>query len=279
MAFCGQCGREVPQEDAFCSSCGAPVAGPQPPQAAAPEPQAAVAAPPPPSTSPPAVGPVPAPEPPTPARRRRPVVWIAILIGVLVLGIAGAAWGLIALFPREQSTPVSSADPGSLGFDAEPFDPAAMPVAGSTDTGFEEPTATTEPTATYPEPPAQSLESSTPETPPDLSALVPPKKKLTKAEAIDAVGRMLDYMRRGKQGEAVALVTKNMLADVNNDKTWFSPGSDVFLSFEVQGTTKKGSKMKVRVLEQWNSGPERTTYDVVIKNGKHKVDGIKWSSW
>lgn len=267
MGFCGKCGREVPPEDAFCRECGAPLASPPAPGASAAPPAPAPAPP------PPASPPAPAPAPPPQPARRFPV-WVAVLIGVLVLGAAaGAAAVYMKMQPKPKAT-ASAADPGSLGFDAEPFDPAATPVGSASETLSGEPAATTEP-----EPEASPEPTATPTPEPEAAFEAPAQPELTASAAMKVVDRMLDYMNREKESQALALVTKNMLKDVNNDKTWFSPGKDVLISWEIQDAAKKGSAMRVRVLEQWNSGPERTSYDVVISGGKLKVDGIKWSSW
>ncbi len=205
-----------------------------------------------------------------PPKRSFPV-WAAILIAVLVLALIGGAVAFFVLLPMKRVATVSSADPGSLGFDAEPFDSNTIPASANASAGVES-SATSEPVTTNPEPPAEPA--------PSAPAAAPAASALTQEDAIDTVGRMLDAMRRKKQSEALALVTKNMLADVSNDKTWFSPGPDVLISFEVQDATAKGDTMKVRVLEQWNSGPEKTTYVVVMTDTDGpKVDGIKWSSW
>lgn len=272
MAFCGKCGQPIQDGDAFCRACGA---------AAVLEAVPAQEATPPPPPSAPVAAPAQAPPAPSapselPAPARRFPAWAGVLIGVLVLLLVGGAAGGYYVFTqwRGGSTEISSADPGSLGFDAEPFDPNAT-VAVSDNSGFEEPSATEEPVATNPEPPAEEPVA---QEPVDLAGLVP-AAQLTKEDAVDAVGSMLNYMHQGKEKQALALTTKNMLGDVNNDKTWFSPGPDILISFEVQDATRKGEGMKVRVLEQWNSGPERTTYTVVLTDGKAKVDGIAWSSW
>ncbi len=39
MAFCKNCGAQIPEGGAFCPSCGAPVGAPQPPQQQPPQPQ------------------------------------------------------------------------------------------------------------------------------------------------------------------------------------------------------------------------------------------------
>ncbi|PKQ15297.1 MAG: hypothetical protein CVT67_10350 [Actinobacteria bacterium HGW-Actinobacteria-7] len=252
MAFCGKCGMQVPDGDAFCRACGTPVAEQGTQSTAAPE-SPAVPQPSAPSPVPPSPGAPPA------AKARRFPVWIVIVVAAVVLLVgAGGVAAVVMLRAGGGTGSVSSADPGALGFDAEPFDPSAT-SAPAGDTGFDESAAASEPVPAQPAPEATSA--------------------LTSEVAIDTVGLMLNYMHQGRQSEAVGLADKNMLKDVSNDKSWFSPGPDVLISFEVQDATQSSDAFKVRVLEQWNSGPEKTTYDVVLENGTAKVDGIKWQSW
>jgi hypothetical protein len=90
--YCGNCGRELSQEDQFCRSCGAPVHE----AARVPTPEADVPVPPPPQPG--GAGPI-APQPPAQesggGRRRHPILLgcLGVLGLLLVVIIIGAALG------------------------------------------------------------------------------------------------------------------------------------------------------------------------------------------
>lgn len=202
------------------------------------------------------------PAPPPASKSKRATLVIVLAAGAIVLVVAAAAGFLIW---RGGAGPMraSSADPGSLGFDAEPFDPNAVPPAAG-DTGFESEAAPSE-AITAPPPPAVPAAASQ------------PAATLTTDAARDVVGRMLQAMHDGNADAAIALATARMQKTVNNDRTWFGPGPEVLISFEVRDAVSEGEGMKVYCIEQWNSGPEKTAYIVVLKDGTPMVDLIEWS--
>jgi hypothetical protein len=196
--------------------------------------------------------------------KRRFPVWLAGVIAILVVGIAAIVVVMVVL-PRlrgNEARIIAVVDPGALGFDSKPFDPNAE-LAPAEESAFDEPTDTAS---------AGASPGATPEAP---HATVS-EPQLTPQAAKDVVGLMLQYMHDGRREEALALATPQMLKDVNNDKTWFSPGPDVFISFEIKDAVEEDGVLKVYVIEDWNSGPEKTRYSVILKDGKPMVDGIEW---
>lgn len=191
------------------------------------------------------------------APKRRFPVWLAGGIAIAVVAVVAVVIVMVVL-PRmrgNEARIIAVVDPGALGFDSKPFDPDAV-AAPTEEPAFEEPTQAPSPAE------APHATVSEPE--------------LTPQAAQDVVGLMLQYMHDGRRDEALALATPQMLKDVNNDKTWFAPGPEVFISFEIKDAFEEDGALKVYVIEQWNSGTEKTRYSVIMKDGKPMVDGIEW---
>ncbi len=91
----------------------------------------------------------------------------------------------------------------------------------------------------------------------------------TKANAIDAVGRMLNALRTDDMKTAKAYATARFKKE---DPGFFRPSSEAFLKFEVTGAVRDGGTWVVTVREEWISGPETVRYIVVLEDMKCRVD-------
>ncbi|HET6350542.1 MAG TPA: hypothetical protein VFG89_00210, partial [Coriobacteriia bacterium] len=202
------------------------------------------------------------PEPALPAepvQKKRSTPMVIAVVAVLALCLVGAA--VAGTIWSQRSKPkAASADPGSLGFDEKPFDYASSALASQT-------------AAATPVPVPETTAAPAPEA---TAAPAPAPAALTPELATTTVTTMLQHMHDGKQADASALATPRMLATVGNDLTWFAPGPDVLISWEVKSAADEGGVMKVHLVEQWNSGSEKTAYSVILEGAQGKVDNIEW---
>jgi hypothetical protein len=288
--YCTKCGAEVDAEDAFCGKCGAQVKGAQTP--GTPEATTVMPAAPDATQPMPAVTPEPAasavPSPPaqasgapaqavpagaSPGRRRTVLVVAGILAALAVLVAAGFGAAML-LAPHDRSTTTSAAtgNAGTLGFDTD--SPTAADQKTQTETAGTSTDATTgsspEATSAPSGEPAVTQPASGVEFPP------PPVAGVSKAQAIDTVGTFLNYVKEDQPRKARAMVTSHFLTFVGGE-SWFTPTSGTFMQFEVVSAVKSKGSWAVHVDEQWNSGPEKTTYTVIEKGGKPMIDKIQWA--
>lgn len=242
--FCPTCGKQVPDDSAFCPGCGSDLSAARqvtqqmPPAAQQPT----SAAPPFPQQSPQSV-----PTPGYPPQQKSHVGLIVGLVaaGIVVLLLFSLA-GVFAL--RAYMSPGPAASPASsmAGSGGAVSAPPASPA----------PTTTPEAAASTP--------SATPAEPP----AAPVTPAFGKADAIDVVGRFLNDLKSGKGKVAKTLATSRF--KTANPGWIFGPLSG--FDFEVAGATKKGSVWIVTTKESWQSGDETGRYTVVVKNGKGYVD-------
>jgi hypothetical protein len=99
-------------------------------------------------------------------------------------------------------------------------------------------------------------------------AAATPAPTFGEKDAIDTVGRFLNDIKDGDGSLAKKLATSRFKSA--NPGWIFGPLSEY--SFEVTGAKKQGNAWAVTVDEQWQSGPEKATYTVVVVNGAGKVD-------
>ncbi len=92
---------------------------------------------------------------------------------------------------------------------------------------------------------------------------------ITRNEAIDVVGLILDARQHSRVKEARALATAKFQKEA---PVFFTPSADAFTNFEVNSAGLSNGVWTVHAKEDWISGPEDTTYTVVTVNGKGLVD-------
>jgi hypothetical protein len=99
---------------------------------------------------------------------------------------------------------------------------------------------------------------------------------ITKTEAVDVVGRILDARKNSRIAEAKSLATPDFQKDQAD--VFFTSSGDAFTNFQVTGAIQRGDVWYVKAKEDWISGTEYATYAVVTVNGKGLVDGWETAS-
>lgn len=171
---------------------------------------------------------------------------IGVLIVALLVMLAGSAVGGVVLARSFAGQVVAPDDFVSLETPAE--EPA-------TDAPAESPTA---------EPPAEPVDAT------EWEGQADP---LNAETAVDAVGNLLNSLKNDDVSAARTYATRNF----QEQESWFfAPAGGALAQFEVADVYQDAALWVVEVDEDWNSGPQKSRYFVIVEDNTPRVDGVEF---
>lgn len=103
------------------------------------------------------------------------------------------------------------------------------------------------------------------------AADAPVANPLSAETAVDAVGNLLNYLKENNVDAARAHATRNF----QEEKDWFfMPAGGALASFEVTDVYQDQALWVVEVTEDWNSGPQKARYFVIVEDNTVRVDDV-----
>ncbi len=89
--------------------------------------------------------------------------------------------------------------------------------------------------------------------------------------AVDAVGNLLNSLKENDVKTARRYATRRF----QEDESWFfAPAGGALSSFEVANVYQDAGLWVVEVTEDWNSGPQKSRYFVIVEDNTPRVDGV-----
>ncbi len=176
-------------------------------------------------------------------------VAIGVLVAALLVTLVGSAIGGV-VFARTVAGAAGMPD-GIVPLETPAQEPAT-------------PAPAEEPTAGVPAevPPAQ---------PNDATEWEGQANPLNAETAVDAVGNLLNSLKNNDVDAARAYATRNF----QEEKDWFfAPAGGALIQFEVSSVYQDAALWVVEVDEDWNSGPQKSLYFVIVEDNTPRVDGV-----
>ncbi|MDP2233979.1 MAG: RDD family protein, partial [Actinomycetota bacterium] len=176
---------------------------------------------------------------------------IGVLIAALLVMLAGSAIGGV-VFARSIA--------GELGV-SDGIVPIESPAEEfAADAPVENPAAE----APAEEPPTQ---------PNDATEWEDQANPLNAETAVDAVGNMLNSLKNDDVAAARTYATRNF----QEQESWFfAPAGGALAQFEVADVYQDAALWVVEVDEDWNSGPQKSRYFVIVEDNTPRVDGVEF---
>lgn len=98
-----------------------------------------------------------------------------------------------------------------------------------------------------------------------------PAGAVNKETAAEAVGNLLSSLKNSDVEAARPHATRRFQED---DAWFFQPAGGALIQFEVVDVYPDAATWVVEVVEQWNSGPQKSLYFVVEEDNTARVDGV-----
>ncbi|MDZ4168285.1 MAG: RDD family protein [Coriobacteriia bacterium] len=91
--------------------------------------------------------------------------------------------------------------------------------------------------------------------------------------AVDAVGNLLNSLKENDVDAARAHATRNF----QEEESWFFvPAGGALIQFEVAKVYEDAGLWVVEVNEEWNSGPQKSRYFIIVEDNTPRVDSVEF---